>query len=233
MVVVVMVVVVSDNWPHNFDSLAKDLGIPSNTLRRYFKLFQEYIPNKLAKRGTRFNNDAKELFETINKMYAQRMSTDEIMAMVATTRTPTLDVRPSAPPPAQAPDRQSPPALPEVMTALIPLAERFLTAYEAQTKALQDIARALASNRPQDASKASGQGLHHPDHETGQEGADIKPVDKDALVREVMRLRAMGYGAARIRTAMVRAGWPSLAGPGHRLSKSTVAKIIKSNGDAQ
>jgi len=221
-VVVVMVMVETDDWPHNFDTLAKDLGTPSNTLRRYFKLFQAYIPNKLVKRGTRFNKEAKELFEDINKMYGQRMSTDEIVGTLATTRMPTLDVRPSAPP-AQAPtsapvDMQG---LGQLLPALIPLAERFVSA-------LETIAAALASNRAQDASKASGQGLHHPDHETGQDGADMKLVrTREEIIAEVHRLRGLGWGAGRIRTAMVRAGWPSLAGVGHQLSKSTVARIIK------
>lgn len=226
----VITTVTTGDYPYSFEDLARELRTPGTTLRRYFKVFHMFIPNKLVKRAVRFNDEGKEIFETINKMYGDRIGTEEIMRTIAANRMPTIDVRPSAPPPT--PDRTSLPALPEVMTALIPLAERFLTAYEAQTKALQDIARALASNRPQDASKASGQGLHHPDHETGQEGADIKPVDKEALVREVHRLRAMGYGASRIRTTLVRAGWRSLAGPGHRLSKSTIARIIKEKNNA-
>jgi len=226
-VVVVMVVVVTDDWPHNFDTLAKDLGIPSNTLRRYFKLFQNFIPNKLAKRGTRFNRESKELFEDINKMYGQRMTTEEIMSTIAATRTPTLDVRPSAPPPAPTPDRQSPPALPEVMTALIPLAERFVVALEtiAARMTIEE-----APNRSYKRTDQPGEDIGHPDHQKPQEGADMMAVDKEALVREVHRLRGLGYGAARIRTTLVKAGWGSLAGPGHRLSKSTIAKIIKSNG---
>jgi hypothetical protein len=227
-----MVVVVSDDWPHNFDTLAKDLGIPCNTLRRYFKLFQQYIPNKLAKRGTRFDDEAKELFETINKMYSQRMTTEEIMASIAATRIPTLDVRPS--PPAQAPDLQSSPALPDTLAALIPLAERYLAVYERQTTALEAIAATLAHNRPFGGFGHSGEVIGHGDGLEGQdkpqEGAEMMAVDKAALTREVMRMRAMGYGASRIRTTLVKAGWGSLAGPGHRLSKSTIAKIIKSNG---
>ncbi len=224
MVVVVMVVVISDDWPHNFDSLAKSLAIPSNTLRRYFKLFQEFIPNKLVKRGTHFNQESKETFEIINNMYAQRMSTAEILQALAATRKPTLDVRPS-PPPAQAMDLKSLPALPEVMAALIPLAERFVVALET-IAARMPVPGAIGG--PQDAFKASGQGLHHPDHQTGQDKPQV--VDKAALVGEVLRLKGLGYGAARIRTTMVKAGWPSFAGPGHRISKSTIAKIIKSNG---
>lgn len=224
-----MVMVISDDWPHNFDSLAKDLGIPSNTLRRYFKLYQEYIPNKLAKRGTRFNKESKELFETINKMYSQRMTTEEIMRTIAATRMPTIDVRPSPPSqPAQAPDLQSPRVELGVIAALLPLAERYLAVYERQTKALEAIAAGLAHNRPFGGFECRGDTNPHPDHETGQEGADIKPArTRGEIIAEVHRLRGLGWGAARIRTAMVKAGWPSLAGPGHRLSKSTVARIIK------
>ena len=224
-VVVVMVVVVTDDWPHNFDTLAKDLGIPSNTLRRYFKLFQNFIPNKLAKRGTRFNRESKELFEDINKMYGQRMSTDEIVGTLATTRMPTLDVRPSAPPPAPTPDRTSPPALPEVVAALIPLAERFVSALEtiAARMTVED-----APNSPYKRTDLPGDTNPHPERETGQDGGDMKPArTREEIIAEVRRLRGLGWGAGRIRTAMVRAGWPSLAGPGHRLSKSTVARIIK------
>lgn len=222
-VVVVMVVVVTDDWPHNFDTLAKDLGIPSNTLRRYFKLFQNFIPNKLAKRGTRFNRESKELFEDINKMYGQRMSTDEIVGTLATTRMPTLDVRPSAPPPAPTPDRQSPPALPEVVAALIPLAERFVVALEtiAARMTVED-----APNSPYKRTDLPGDTNPHPDHQTGQESPLVKVVvNRDAVIARVMELSAQGLGQHAIMTRIRREGLRMSARG--QLSKSTVARIIK------
>lgn len=219
--------VASDDYKYSFDDLARDLDTPATTLRRYFKLFKIFIPSKTIKRATKFNKEARQVFEDITDMYKQRCSTEEIMSTIAANRMPTHDVRPSAP--AQAMDlKSSAPAIPDMMAQLIPLAERFLTAYEAQTKALQDIASALAQNRAQDAPKASGDINPHPDHQTGQEGADIKPArTRDEIIAEVHRLRGLGWGAGRIRTAMVKAGWGSLAGVGHQLSKSTVARIVK------
>ena len=157
------------------------------------------------------------------------------MSTIAATRMPTLDVRPT--PPSAPMDLKSSapaPAIPDMMAQLIPLAERFLDVYERQTKALEDIAARLpalgAIGGHQNAREGQGRVKGHPEGETVQDEPKWQPVDKEALVREVVRLRALGYGAARIRTTLVKAGWGSLAGPGHRLSKSTIAKIIKSNG---
>jgi hypothetical protein len=220
----VVTTVTTGDYPYSFEDLARELRTPGTTLRRYFKVFHMFIPNKLVKRAVRFNDEGKELFETINKMYGDRIGTDEIMATIATTRMPTLDIRPSPP----TPDRQSSaPALPEVIAALLPLAERFVAALEtiAARMTVEDV-----PNSPYKRTDKPGGINHHPDHQTGQESPLVNMVDKEALVLEVMRMRAMGYGASRIRTTLVKAGWPSLAGPGHRLSKSTIAKIIKSNG---
>lgn len=225
MVVVVMVVVIGGDYTDSFDDLADKLGIPCNTLRRYFKLFQQFIPNKLAKRGTRFNQEAKELFESINKMYAQRMGTDEIMAMVAATRTPTLDVRPS--PPAQA---AAPPAHQQMdlksfapaLAALIPLAERFVGAYERQTTALEAIASALGSNRPFKGTDKPGDTNPHPDHQTGQ---DKPVVNREAVIARVIELHGQGLGQHAITTRVRREGL-RMATRG-QLSKSTVARILK------
>ena len=132
------------------------------------------------------------------------------------------------------PDRTSPPApghhasapaLPEVMTALIPLAERFVVALEtiAARMTIEE-----APNRPYKRTDQQREGNGHGDGLEGQDGQDMRLVrTREEIIAEVHRLRGLGYGAARIRTTLVKAGWPSLAGTGHRLSKSTVARIIK------
>ena len=219
----VITTVTTGDYPYSFEDLARELRTPGTTLRRYFKVFHMFIPNKLVKRAVKFNDEGKELFETINKMYGDRIGTEEIMRTLAANRMPTIDVRPSAP--AQAPDRQSPPALPEVMTALIPLAERFVVALEtiAARMTVEE-----APNRPYKRTDQQREGNGHGDGLEGQDGQDMRLVrTREEIIAEVHRLRGLGYGAARIRTTLVKAGWPSLAGPGHRLSKSTVARIIK------
>ena len=215
--------VTTGDYPYSFEDLAQDLKTPGTTLRRYFKVFQVYIPNKLVKRGTHFNDEAKELFETINKMYGQRMTTAEILHEIAATRTPTLDVRPSPPAQAAAPPARQQMDL-ESLAALIPLAERFLTAYERQTKALEAIASALGSNRPFKGTDKPGDTNPHPDHQTGQD-KPVGNVDRQAVIARVLELHGQGLGQHAITTRVRREGLRMSARG--QLSKSTVARIIK------
>ena len=228
-----------DAWvPLSKLAVLADVSEP--TTRRYVasKALSKFFRVRKEARLTLVHMDAVPILKRAYLLSCQGKKMEEIEASIPQEFPIVFDAEPSAPPPAQAPDLQSPPALPDILAALLPLAERFLTAYEAQTKALEALAAALAPNSPYKRTDQQRDGNGHggviEGQDKPQEGADMMPVDKEALTREVHRLRGMGYGAARIRTAMVKAGWGSLAGPGHKLSKSTVARIVKSNGgDAQ
>lgn len=225
-----MIMVATDDYTDSFDDLADKLGTPSSTLRRYFKLFKLFIPNKTVKRATKFDKEALQVFEIINNMYAQRMSTAEILHEIAATRKPTLDVRPSppAPPARQQKDLES---LAPALAALLPLAERFLVAYEAQTKALQDIAARMpapgAIGGHQNAREGQGRVKGHPERETGQDKPveNVAVVDRGAVIARVIALHGQGLGQHAITTRLRREGLRMSARG--QLSKSTVARILK------
>jgi hypothetical protein len=212
---------------------ARIAQVPEPNARRYASAFPQFFPARKLGKALVYGPDTVDVLKVIADAFAQKKTRPEVEEILAGLFRRTHDVEPSQP--AQAPDlKSSAPAIPDMIAQLLPLAERFLSAYERQTTALEAIAAALAHNRPFKGMDQQREGNGPPDHQTGQESPLVNMVDKEALVLEVMRMRAMGYGAARIRTTLVRAGWGSLAGPGHRLSKSTVAKIIKLNdGDAQ
>lgn len=218
----VVTTVTTGDYQYSFEDLARELRTPGTTLRRYFKVFQQFIPNKTVNRATKFDNDARQLFDDINKMYKQRMSTAEILQALAATRTPTLDVRPSPPAQAAAPPARQQMDL-ESLAALIPLAERFVVALET-IAARMPVPGAIGG--PQDAFKASGQGLHHPDHQKGQDKPVGDVVDRGAVIARVIELHGEeGLGQHAITTRVRREGLRMSARG--QLSKSTVARIIK------
>ncbi len=212
---------------------AREAGIPEPSARRYLASFKNWFPTRKAGKGSKalvYGPDTPALLKAISEGFAdgkRRAEVEELLAVKFPAMNEVKPIPPEEPSsPAQAPDpNSSPPTLPEVMTALIPLAERFLTAYEAQTKALEAIARALASNRPFKRTDQPGDTNPHPDHETGQEGADIKPVNRDAVIARVMELSAQGLGQHAIMTRIRREGLRMSARG--EISKSTVARIIK------
>jgi len=221
---VVVTTVTTGDYQYSFEDLARDLRTPGTTLRRYFKVYQQFIPNKTVNRATRFDKEARQLFDDINKMYKQRMSTAEILQELAATRMPTLDVRPSSAPMDL---KSSPPApgLPDTLAALIPLAERFLDVYERQTKALEAIASALASNSPFKGTDKPGDTNHRLDHQTGQD-KPVGNVDREAVIARVLELHEReSLGQYAITTRLRREGLR--LSPRGEISKSTVARILK------
>lgn len=221
----VVTTVTTGDYQYSFEDLARELRTPGTTLRRYFKVFHMFIPNKVVKRAARFDAEAKQLFESINKMYGDRMSTAEILHEIAATRKPTLDVRPS--PQAPAPQQKDLESLgADVVGQLIPLAERFLAVYERQTKALEDIAAALASNRQFKGGEHRGDINPHADHQKGQETPVGDVVDREAVIARVLELHVgEGLGQHAITTRLRREGLRMSARGS--ISKSTVARIIK------
>jgi len=53
-------------------------GIPENTLRRYARLFADYIESRTINRRTKYSNEAIDVFNRIADLYNQGYSTPEI-----------------------------------------------------------------------------------------------------------------------------------------------------------
>lgn len=210
-----------------FKDLEKALDVPAVSLRRYHEKFPTYLVGKKVNRSLAFPRESIEVFKLIYELYKEGLDTATVQATLAMHFAQTHDIQtvPKDTPPPPTPDRTSPPALPDTLGQLLPLAERFVSALEtiAARMTVEE-----APNRPFKSGEHRGDTNPHPERETGQDGQDMRLVKtREEIIAEVHRLRGLGYGAARIRTTLVKAGWPSLAGPGHRLSKSTVARIVK------
>lgn len=227
-----------------FKDLEKALDIHSNTLRRWNELFPTFLGGKKINRVMSFPKESLETFRMIKILYDEGKQTADVIATLAKEMAQTLDVTPM---PRDADAHPADPPAPgrTDLDTLTPILERFASALE---KIAENGARALdimdkrltalesGPNSPSGASSSLGQGNVHGKASEAKDGPHMARPDSTKLyevrmprqevIAEVRRLRSLGYGAARIRTAMVRAGFPSLNGKG-QLSKSTVARIVK------
>lgn len=216
-----------DAWvPLSKLAVLADVSEP--TTRRYVasKALSKFFRVRKEARLTLVHVDGVPILKRAYLLSCQGKKMEEIETIIPQEFSIVFDSEPSAPPP-QAPAHQQMDleSLAPALTALIPLAERFLVAYERQTKALEAIARALAPNSPYKRTDQQREGKGHPDHQTSQEGAEMKSVDRQAVITRVLDLHAQGLGQYAITTKVRREGL-RLSARG-QLSKSTVARIIK------
>lgn len=134
-------------------------------------------------------------------------------------------------------NRSEPPAVaavdvPAILAALVPLADRYVTALERQAAALETLAARLplpGQDRPQDAPKPSKRPDPQGRDETGQDGPHTAPppgwtrADTLALVHE---MRSAGMGGRSIAREMRRRGIPTLSGRGE-WAAGAVKRILK------
>ena len=231
--VVSCMVSVSDNELVGYPEIQKLTGLPVQTARRYAATFDRWIPSRTVGRATKFPREAIPIFERIREAFEAGRTTIEVKDMLSADTHPILDVDPPSVP-AQAPDRTSPPALPDTLGQLLPVLDRLATSFERlvgnQERILEEMKLTReaiqAAQGPQDAPKASGDINPHPERETGQESPLVKVVvNRDAVIARVMELSAQGLGQHAIMTRIRREGLRM--SPRGEISKSTVARIIK------
>jgi len=223
--------IITGQWL-TFKDLEQKLQIAGPTLRRWSEKFPNFLGAKKINRVLSFPASSLEVFKLIKQLFDDGNDTASVMAALTQEMAQTHDVTP-IPKDDQAPTSAPAPALPDTLGQLLPVLDRLATSFERlvgnQERILEEMRLTReaiqAAQGPQDASKASGDMIHHPDHQTGQDGQDIKPVNRDAVIARVMELSAQGLGQHAIMTRIRREGLRM--SPRGEISKSTVARIIK------
>ncbi len=234
--------IITNEWL-TFKDLEQKLQIAGPTLRRWSEKFPTFLGSKKINRVLSFPASSLEVFKLIKQLFDDGNDTAAVMAALTREMTQTHDVKPipkDAPPPSPAPDLESLHELAPLVGVLADLSKSFQKLVENQERMLEEMRLTRisleASRMPLDAPEGFKRGNVHGMDTEAKDGPHMARPDSTKLhevrmprqevIAEAHRLRGLGYGAARIRTAMVRAGFPSLNGKG-QLSKSTVSKIIK------
>ncbi len=63
--------------------ISKETGIHENTLRKYARDFQEYLPCQLRQGRKKYTSDIVKVFKKIYDLYQKRYSTSEIRNILA------------------------------------------------------------------------------------------------------------------------------------------------------
>ena len=213
-----------DGWKP-LATIARDVGVPEPSARRYANAFAEFVRSRKIGKATLYAPELGELLRIAAAGFANGQRRDEVAADLAKRFGRVFDV----------PGGDEPATTPTVapgqvgLAALLPLAERFVTVLERGVAALE----ALAANRPVQAFKGDGQGNVHSESQTSFLGPPTRSVpakSRTEIVQEVLRHHADGLGAAATATAMRRLGWPTLSGRG-TWAKGSVRRILKNEVD--
>lgn len=238
---VVTVVPTAGNWL-SFKDVERETGIPSTSLRRFAERFPVFLAGRRIDRALCFPPDALATFRRIHELYRDGKQTPEVAAILAGEQMPTLDVSPittdatTIPTPAPAPDLA--PAIQAFAAAVDRLAAGLERQNELQARTLAvmesrlAVLESMATRPPQDAPEPRKRPVAPAEHETGQNGADIKPSpprSRAEIVGEVLRLRGEGLGYKRIAQAMNTNAWATLSGRG-RWEAGVVKYILKNEG---
>lgn len=80
-----------EDW-QTIAQIAKGLGLGETTVRRYTKLFDEYLPSQKMGRATKYNKEGQKILENIAELYSQGYGTVEIEGFLSKQYSKTFDI---------------------------------------------------------------------------------------------------------------------------------------------
>ncbi|MEA4848385.1 MAG: MerR family transcriptional regulator [Clostridiaceae bacterium] len=236
--------VTQNEWV-SFAEIAAKTGLPEANLRRWRKQFSAWCPSRTFGRAEKFRPEVLQVFLIISRLYGERRNREEVEEALRAEIAPVIEVKEGAPdekpflPHAPAMDAST------ILTALAPMADRYLAIMERQVIAMErgnelqarlvaaaerrlallEYAAVETPIRLVQASERKKQGEGRP---ASQNVSTLRngPKSRAEIIAEVYRLHSEGLGVRAIATAMRMTGWPTLSGRGE-WGKGSVARILR------